>query len=73
VKVLFDYQVVCHRDDTGSYVAYVPAIAGCHAVGPTPELAQQELHNVFEMISEEFTERGQPLPEDVELTVAHAR
>ena len=73
MKVLFDYQVVCHRDDTGSYVAYVPAIAGCHAVGPTPELAQQELHNVFEMISEEFTERGQPLPEDVEHTVAHAR
>ncbi|PAW86618.1 MAG: HicB family protein [Pedosphaera sp. Tous-C6FEB] len=58
MKTLFDYHVVCHRDDNGSCVAYVPAIAGCHAVGPTPELAQQELHNVFEMISEEFTERG---------------
>ena len=73
MKTLFDYHVVCHRDDNGSCVAYVPAIAGCHAVGNTPEAAQQELHNVFDMIVEEFTERGQPLPEDVELTVAHAR
>lgn len=73
MKVLFDYQVVCHRDDNGSFVAYVPAIEGCHAVGSTPEQAHQELHNVFDMISEEFAERGQSLPEDVELTVAHAR
>ena len=73
MKTLFDYHVVCHRDDNGSYVAYVPAIDGCHAVGKTPEEAQHELHNVFDMISEEHAERGQPLPDDVELTVAHAR
>ncbi|MFA6547235.1 MAG: hypothetical protein WCS99_22650 [Limisphaerales bacterium] len=58
MKVRFDYQVVCHRDDNGSYVASAPVIAGCHAIGPTPELAQEELHNVFEMIAEEFAARG---------------
>jgi predicted RNase H-like HicB family nuclease len=73
VKTLFDYHVVCHRDDNGSYVAYVPAIEGCHAIGSTPEEAQQELDNVFTMIVEEFVERGQSLPDDVELTIAHAR
>lgn len=73
MKSLFDYHVVCHRDDNGSFVAYVPAIEGCHAIGHTPQEAQHELHNVFEMISEEYAERGQPLPHDVELTVAHAR
>jgi predicted RNase H-like HicB family nuclease len=53
VKALFDYQVVCRRDDNGSYVAYVPAIDGCHAIGATPEQAQSELNNVFAMILEE--------------------
>lgn len=53
MKTLFDYQVVCRRDDNGSYVAYVPAIAGCHAIGDTPEQAQKELQQVFDMITEE--------------------
>ena len=73
MKTLFDYHVVCRRDDNGSYVAYVPAIEGCHAIGRTPEEAQQELHNVFAMIVEEHAERGQALPSDVELTITHAR
>ena len=73
MKTLFDYHVVCHRDDNGSCVAYVPAIDGCHAIGRTPEEAQRELHNVFDMIVEERAGRGESLPDDVELTVAHAR
>lgn len=56
MKTLFDYHVVSHRDDNGSFVAYVPAIAGCHAVGSSPEQAQQELHSVFDMMAEEQTE-----------------
>jgi len=45
MKTVFDYPVVCRRDDNGSYVAYVPALEGCHALGRTPEEAQEELHN----------------------------
>lgn len=40
-------------DDNGTFVAYVPAIAGCHAGGQTVEEAQAELVNVFKMIHEE--------------------
>jgi predicted RNase H-like HicB family nuclease len=72
VNTLFDYQVVCRRDDNGSYVAYVPAIESCHAIGPTPEQAQRELQSGLDMIAEEFAESGRPLPNDVQLTVAHA-
>jgi predicted RNase H-like HicB family nuclease len=56
VKTPLDYQVVCRRDDNGSYVAYVPAIDGCHAIGRTPQEAQRELQNVFDMIAEEIDE-----------------
>lgn len=73
MKTLFDYHVVCRRDDNGSYVAYAPAIDGCHAIGATPEEAQRELQNVFDMIAEELAESGKPLPNDVQLTIAHAR
>jgi predicted RNase H-like HicB family nuclease len=51
----------------------VPAIAGCHAIGPTPEAAQSELHHVFDMIADEYVGAGKPLPSDVQLNIVHAR
>ena len=65
MKTLFDYQVVCRRDDNGSYVAYVPALTGCHALGRTPEEAQTELHNVFDLIADEFAGRGHSAPDGI--------
>ncbi len=72
-KTTKDYTVVERPDDNGTFVAYIPAIAGCHAMGATRAKARAELENVFEMISAEYEEKGQPLPGDVELTVHHAR
>ena len=72
MKTLFDYQVVCRRDDNGSFVAYVPALTGCHALGDTPAAAHSELHHVFDMIVEEYREQGKPLPADVQLHTTHA-
>jgi predicted RNase H-like HicB family nuclease len=69
---LHDYTVVIRPDDNGTYVAYVPAIPGCHAIGNTPEEAKAELADVFDMIVEEYTEEGRPLPPDVRSLVAHA-
>lgn len=56
MKSLRDYTIVVSPDDNGTFVAYVPAIRGCHAWGRTPEAAQAELVNVFEMIKEESNE-----------------
>lgn len=70
---LKNYTVVLRPDDNGTFVAYVPAIAGCHAWGQTTEEAQAELIQVFEMIREEHQEAGQELPRDVEVAVTHAR
>jgi predicted RNase H-like HicB family nuclease len=70
---LEEYTIVIRPDDNGTFVAYVPAIPGCHAWGRAPDEARAELANVFEMIKEEYEEEGRPLPRDVELTVSHAR
>jgi predicted RNase H-like HicB family nuclease len=72
MKSLASYTVVVRPDDNGTFVAYVPALRGCHALANTPETARLELENVFAMIAEEYAESGQPLPENVDLTIAHA-
>jgi predicted RNase H-like HicB family nuclease len=72
VARLHDYTEVTKPDDNGTYVAYVPAIPGCHAVGATPDEARNALASVFEMIAEEYAGEGRPLPPDVRTLVAHA-
>jgi predicted RNase H-like HicB family nuclease len=69
---LWAYTAVVRPDDNGTFVAYVPAIEGCHAWGQSPEEARAELGHVFEMIAEEYAAAGRPLPPDVELTIARA-
>ncbi len=54
MKSLSDYTTVIRPDDNGTFVAYVPAIPGCHAWGQTSEEAGAELVNVFEMIQQEY-------------------
>jgi predicted RNase H-like HicB family nuclease len=63
-KGLDAYKIVLYRQDDGSWVAEIPAIPGCYALMPTREEALAELSHVFDMIAEEFLERGVPLPED---------
>jgi predicted RNase H-like HicB family nuclease len=58
------YKIVLYRQDDASWVAEIPAIAGCYALMPTREEALTELRQVFDMIVEEHRERGLPLPED---------
>lgn len=58
------YKIVLYRQDDGSWVAEVPAISGCYALMATREEALAELRRVFDMIAEEYQERGVPLPED---------
>ncbi len=58
MRTLENYTVVLRPDDNGTFVAYVPAIEGCHALGQTPNEARAELINVFEMIRDEYQEEG---------------
>lgn len=61
---LDDYKIVLYRQDDGAWVAEVPAISGCYALMPTRAEALTELAQVFQMISEEYGEKGLSLPKD---------
>ena len=69
---LDQYTVILKPDDNGSFIAYVPAIPGCHALGHSPLEAHQELIHVFAMIQEEYEEEGKVLPQDCQINVAYA-
>ena len=72
MKRLYDYTMILRPDDNGTFMAFVPAIPGCHAWGRTPEEAQIELLNVFDMIREEHEEEGRMLPEDIDVKAVYA-
>lgn len=61
---LEDYKTVLYRQEDGSWVAEIPSIPGCYALMPTREEALAELAKVFEMIAQEYREKGLPLPAD---------
>jgi predicted RNase H-like HicB family nuclease len=59
-----DYKIVLYRQDDGSWVAEIPSLPGCYALMSTREEALAELSSVFQMIAEEFREKGLSLPAD---------
>ncbi len=61
---LEDYKTILYRLEDGAWVAEIPAIPGCYALMPTRDAALRELTSVFRMISEEYLEKGVPLPAD---------
>ena len=67
----YDYKTILYRQEDGSWVAEIPAIPGCYALMPTREEALAELAAVFEMIEQEYCEKGLPLPADT-TEIVHA-
>ena len=66
-----DYKIVLYRQDDQSWVAEIPSISGCYALMPSRQEALSELEAVFEMIAQEYRERGQTLPQDT-TEIVHA-
>ena len=67
----YDYKIVLCRQEDGSWVAEVPAVPGCYALMDTREEALAELAHVFDLIAEEYREKGQSLPKDT-TEIVHA-
>jgi len=61
---LENYKIVLYRQEDGSWVAEIPAISGCYALMDTRAQALEELNSVFQMISDEYREKGLALPAD---------
>jgi len=60
---LEDYKTILYRQHD-SWVAEIPGIPGCYALMETREAALAELTHVFNMIADEYREKGLKLPAD---------
>ena len=66
-----NYKLVVYKNQPEGWVAEIPAIAGCYALMPTAAEAVTERGLVFEMIAEEYQEKGKALPLDT-IEIVHA-
>ena len=66
-----DYKVVLYRQGDGSWVAEIPALAGCYALMESREAALVELEALFALIAQEHQDRGIALPKDT-TEIVHA-
>jgi len=62
-KVL-SYSVFYEQVLEGGYVAFVPALPGCHTQGETLEEAEQNVGEAIVVYLESLAAHGEPLPEE---------
>ena len=53
---ILDFDVVIIEDETGGYVAFVPALPGCHTQGETIEETIENVKEAIELYLETLTE-----------------
>lgn len=66
-----DYKVLLYRNHPDGWVAEIPSVNGCYALMPSKAEALAELERVFELIAEEYREKGLSLPLDT-TEIVHA-
>lgn len=58
------YTVIYEEDPAGGYVAYVPALPGCHTQGETLEEAENNIKEAIAVYLESLTEHNEPIPQE---------
>jgi len=53
---MYEFDVIIVEDETGGYVAFVPALPGCHTQGDTLEELMKNAKEAIELYLETLTE-----------------
>lgn len=56
------YSVFYEEAPEGGYVAYVPALPGCHTQGETMDETEQNIKEAIALYLESLTAHGEPIP-----------
>jgi predicted RNase H-like HicB family nuclease len=60
----FSYSVFYEQASEGGYVAFVPALPGCHTQGETLEETESNVKEAIALYIESLTAHGEPVPEE---------
>ena len=58
----FSYSVFYEQDSEGGFVAFVPALPGCHTQGETLEEAERNVKEAIGLYLESLSAHGEPIP-----------
>ena len=64
-KKLYSYSVFYESALEGGYVAFVPALPGCHTQGETLEEAEKNIKEAVELYIESLAQAKEAIPEEV--------
>ena len=60
------YRVLIQRDETGMFVAEVPALPGCVSQGKSRDEALANIHEAVEAYVESLKAHGDPIPPSID-------
>lgn len=63
-KNIYSYSVFYEAAWEGGYVAFVPALPGCHTQGETLEETEQNIREAIEVYLESLMVHGEPIPRE---------
>ena len=55
-KIMYEFDTIIMEDETGGYVAFVPALPGCHTQGDTLQELIDNVKEAIELYLETLTE-----------------
>jgi predicted RNase H-like HicB family nuclease len=55
-NIVYEFDTVIVQDETGGYVAFVPALPGCHTQGDTLQELVENMKEAIELYLETLTE-----------------
>jgi len=64
-KKIYSYPVFYEADSEGGYVAFVPALPGCHSQGETLDEAEKNIKEAIEIFLESLAAHREPIPEEI--------
>lgn len=63
-KKVYSYSVFYEADSKGGYVAFVPALPGCHSQGETLDEAEKNIKEAVEIFLESLVAHSESIPEE---------
>ena len=64
IKKNYSYSVLYEADPEGGFVAFVPALPGCHTQGETLEHTERNIAEAIELYLESLTAHKEQIPQE---------
>lgn len=64
LKKILSFSVIYEEAPEGGYVAYVPALAGCHTQGETIEEAEDNIKEAIELYLDSLNNHKEIIPQE---------